>query len=136
MNTTATTRKIPEQGNDTQGIVNAKPHDTETNQSTEVVEHDESKRLQAKANISTTLEEGEIPLDQHTKQNLPPCSSPLVSIAEGRGIWIQCRRVEMASCSVTRAQTKVRKENIIIMMVERKRWGKKKKVKEKRKNKK
>lgn len=59
MATAATTRKIPEQGKDTQGIVNAKPHDTETNQSTEVVEHGESKRLQAKTNISTTLEEGQ-----------------------------------------------------------------------------
>lgn len=25
--------------------------------------------------------------DKHTKQNLPPCNGPLVSIAEGRGIW-------------------------------------------------
>ena len=47
-------------------------------------EHGESKRLQANTNTSTTLEEGEI--------------------------WIQCRMVGMASCSVTRPQTKVVKK--------------------------
>jgi hypothetical protein len=86
-----------------------------TNSPKHIAEHGESKRLQAKTNISinnSVLKREKSPLINipKLKQSLPPCSGPLVSIAEGRGIWIQCRMIRMASCSVMRPQTKLKKK--------------------------